>query len=153
MTTRHRAREVALQVLYRFDVIGSDRAESPSPSQGAADLALDLKKHFEHFQVTENLRKFAAHLIAGTLQELNQLDTVIEKNASHWKVSRMPSIDRMLLRMATYELLHLRETPASVVINEAVELAKDFGNAETPSFINGVLDSICKNRDLEPMTG
>lgn len=146
MTTRHRAREVALQVLYRYDIASSDRTEDRPATQGA-DLALDLKKHFEHFQVTENLRKFAAHLISGTLQELQNLDQIIEKNASNWKIVRMPLIDRMLLRMATYELLHIQETPPSVVINEAVELAKEFGNADTPSFINGVLDSIRKNQE------
>lgn len=140
MTLRHRAREVALQVLYRYDV-GAQGANPPA----GPDLAMDIKRHFDHFQVTEQLREFSALLISGTLHELPALDALIEKNASNWKVARMPLIDRMLLRMATYELMHISDTPATVVINEAVELAKEFGTAETPAFVNGVLDSIRRN--------
>lgn len=151
MTTRHRAREVALQVLYGYDVLGTEDGKNIQiriqiqPHEKAAHLALELRKHFDHFQITENLRKFAAQLVAGTLQEIQALDATIEKNTPNWKLARMPLIDRTLLRMAAYELLYLPETPPSVVINEAIELAKEFGNAETPAFINGVLDGIRKS--------
>jgi N utilization substance protein B len=140
MTTRHRAREVALQVLYRYDAI------NPSELPTGAALAADIRKHFDHFQTPDGLREFAALLIAGTLQDLKSLDELIESHASNWKLSRMPLIDRMLLRMSTYELTRLTETPASVVINEAIELAKQFGTAETPAFVNGVLDGIRRSR-------
>ena len=81
-------------------------------------------------------------VVAGTLGALTQLDEALQKHASHWKVSRMSSLDRSLLRMATYELMYSKDVPKTVVIDEAIELAKQFGTAETPAFVNGVLDSI-----------
>lgn len=139
MKSRHRAREVALQILYRYDVaLQSDRTPIP---QGA-DLARDMTRHFDHFQVAESLREFAARLVVGTLQQLPGLDALIERHAAHWKVARMGYVDRALLRMATHELKDMPETPVSVVIDEAVELGKQFGNEDTPAFVNGILDAI-----------
>jgi N utilization substance protein B len=107
-------------------------------------LLNDLTRHFDHFKVPEELRGFAAQLVSGTLQKVGELDPIIEASTSNWKMNRLAPVDRSLLRMATYEMRSIPETPASVVINEAVELAKQFGNEETPSFINGILDSIRK---------
>lgn len=149
MKSRHRAREVALQILYRYDVaLQSDRTPIP---QGP-ELARDLVRHFDHFQVSESLREFAATLVAGTAQQFSALDELIEKHASHWKVARMGYVDRALLRMATHELKDMPETPASVVIDEAVELGKQFGNEDTPAFVNGILDAI-KGSLPRPETG
>jgi transcription antitermination factor NusB len=156
MNPRHRAREVALQILYRYDLAKS--AQSPGPIgprpipndaiQAAAGdnasimMARELSAHFDHFQVPEDLRAFAGQLVSGTLMELAQLDAMLETHASNWKVARMGSVDRSLLRMAVYELKHFPKTDASVVIDEAVELGKQFGAAETPAFVNGILDAI-----------
>ena len=139
MKARHRAREVALQILYRYDVA---LQTSGVPIPVDAELAKDLARHFDHFQVPENLREFAAQLVAGTLQNMVELDGVLEKHTSHWRISRMGYVDRSLLRMAAYELKFVPDTPPSVVIDEAIELGKQFGNEETPSFVNGVLDSV-----------
>jgi N utilization substance protein B len=133
MNSRHRAREVALQVLFSYDT------QPPKDDQA---LMHDLQRHFAHFQVPDNLQRFAAELVAGTLKSIQKLDELLEKHAVNWKVSRMPSIDRNLLRMATYELLNFPDIPASVTIDEAIELGKQFGTSDTPSFINGVLDSL-----------
>jgi N utilization substance protein B len=135
MISRHRAREVALQILYRYDV-------NKLPEAQTQDLIRDLGAHFDHFQVPQELREFAGQLVSGTLREMTDLDALLENQASNWKVARMPSVDRSLLRMAMYELKHFPETDVSVVIDEAVELAKQFGTAETPSFVNGILDAI-----------
>ncbi len=140
MKPRHQAREVALQILYRYDVAAAGGIQPP---QGK-DLADDLVRHFEHFKVPQELRGFAAQLVSGTLIQLPVLDATVEKHASNWKVSRMNVIDRSLLRMAAYEMLHLPETPETVTIDEAIELAKQFGNADSPSFANGILDAIKK---------
>ncbi len=134
---RHRAREVALQILYRYDV---NSVTEPAPE--GAMLASDLSRHFDHFQVPDNLRGFAAELVAGTLQEKADLDGLIEAQAKNWKVARMGSVERSLLRMAIYEMRHYSDIPRNVTIDEAVELAKQFGNAETPAFINGILDAV-----------
>lgn len=145
MKSRHRAREIALQVLYQHDLAAHSAGQAlPNPPE----LARQLNYHFDHFSVPEPLRAFISQLVTGTLQEATQLDSVLEKHASNWKVARMSSVDRSLLRMATYEMLHIKDVPHSVIIDEAIELAKEFGTSESPSFINGILDSI-KNGSKE----
>lgn len=136
---RHRAREFALQILYRFEI------EPPEASSlTIAGLSSELRHHFEHFKVPDELREFTGHLVAGTLLAKDEIDPLLEKQSPTWKLARMPIIDRSLLRMATYELRGEADTPASVVIDEAVELAKTFGTQETPAFVNGVLDALRK---------
>jgi N utilization substance protein B len=140
--SRHQAREVALQILYRYDVAQqSGNLDGAAPTHHTA-LIEDLNRHFDHFKVPQELRGFSAELVAGSLRELGQLDELLEKHASNWKVARMGLVDRNLLRMSVYELKSFPDTPASVVIDEAVELAKQFGTAESPAFVNGVLDAI-----------
>jgi N utilization substance protein B len=139
MNSRHRAREVALQILYQYDLTSLASGRTPP-----TDLALiaDLRHHFDHFNVPESLREFVGELVAGTLAHLVVLDAELEKHASNWKVTRMSSVDRSLLRMATFEMTRLRKVPETIVIDEAIELAKQFGTEDTPGFVNGVLDSI-----------
>lgn len=139
MKSRHRAREIALQILYQYDL--SAHSTGQPFLQGQA-LVHDLAHHYEHFKVSEGLREFVGQLVAGTLHQVKELDELLEKHASHWKVARMSSVDRSLLRMAVYEMTQLKETPSTVVIDEAVELAKQFGTSDSPSFINGILDAI-----------
>ncbi len=150
MKSRHRAREVALQVLYRYDVAqGAGKGPETIAPVGtptirglSTEFIRELGAHFDHFEVPRELREFASQLVTGTLGEIDELDSVLETQASNWKVTRMPSVDRSLLRMAVYELKHFPETDATVVIDEAVELAKQFGTADTPAFVNGVLDAL-----------
>jgi N utilization substance protein B len=142
MKSRHRAREVALQILYRYDV-PQQAGAGTAPRDSA--LLHDLVRHFDHFQIPEGLREFATQLVAGTLANMAELDGILEQHVSNWKVARLGFVDRSLLRMAAYELKYLRETPASVVIDEAIELGKEFGTEDTPSFVNGVLDALKKH--------
>ena len=140
MKSRHKSREIALQILYQYDLA---LQQTGHPIPVGQKLIEDLLKHYEHFNVPESLREFVGQLVAGTLTQLKALDLVIEENAVNWKVSRMSSVDRSLLRMSTYEMLYLDPTVSrSIVIDEAIEIAKQFGTAESPSFINGILDSI-----------
>jgi N utilization substance protein B len=141
MKSRHRAREVALQILYRYDVPQQQGTLVP---QGTA-LLNDLVRHFDHFQIPDGLREFASQLVAGTLQNVSDLDATLEQHVSNWKVARLGFVDRSLLRMAAYELKYMPETPASVVIDEAIELGKEFGTEDTPAFVNGVLDALKKS--------
>jgi N utilization substance protein B len=147
MSNRHRAREVALQVLYRFDVAAQSANTTAAAlvrDRSPQELLNELNQHFDHFQVSPDLREFAARLVSGTLHSLTDLDALLETHAANWKISRMGFVDRSLLLMALYELVHMKETPASVVIDEAIELGKQFGNAETPAFLNGILDAANK---------
>ena len=134
--SRHHAREIALQILYRYET------EKPVPT--GLTLAADLKKHFEHIQVTEGVRELAAELVVGTHTNTTALDAEIEKYANNWKISRMAVIDRNLLRMALFEMSRFKDIPAAITIDEAVELAKQFGTADTSSFVNAILDSYRK---------
>ena len=141
MKSRHRAREVAFQILYRIDLeLQSSGTTAPS---GEALLG-ELVHHFNHFKVPEELREFAASLVVGTIRTLPELDETLEKHAAKWKISRMAAVDRNLLRMALYEMRHFPDIPPSVTMDEAVELSKQFGEKETPAFVNGILDAIAR---------
>lgn len=144
--SRHHAREIALQILYRYDLNAAGaKGEAPTPAPTGLALADDLKKHFEHFQVTEGVREFAAELVVGTLTKSTELDLEIEKYANNWKIARMALIDRNLLRMALFEMGRFKDIPAAITIDEAVELAKQFGTADTSGFVNAILDSYRKS--------
>jgi N utilization substance protein B len=92
----------------------------------------------------ERTRDFAERLAEGTLGALPRIDPLIEKHSAHWRLERMPVLDRLILRIAVYELLEPGDTDAPVVIDEAVELAKTFSTPEAAKFVNGVLDAIRK---------
>ena len=141
LTPRHKAREVAFQVLYRYDV--ARKATGASAPAGPA-LAAELKGHFEHFDVSGEAREFAAELVAGTLANVDEIDGKVRSTSANWRLERMGFVDRNILRLAAYELLHKPEIPASVTINEAIELAKQFGTEQTPAFVNGVLDALAR---------
>jgi len=147
--SRHHAREVALQILYRYDVAALEKGTEKSAEKVQAvlspsELAQDIAMHFEHFAVTPGVREFAANLVAGTLAQASEIDLEIEKFANNWKISRMALIDRNLIRMAYYEMTHFKDIPHTVTIDEAIELAKQFGSADAPSFVNAILDNIRK---------
>lgn len=135
---RHRARTLALQILYREDV----QHMNGLPSPGLQWLASELSTHFSHFVVPEAVREFASELVLGSTANMASIDTAIEGKSAHWKLARMSVIDRSILRMALFEMLYLKDSIRAVVINEAVELAKEFGSTESAAFINGILDSI-----------
>ena len=158
MKSRHIAREIALQFLYRQDVSDASRTEVITPVIRQLDISKiqrELENHFSHFNITGEVRDFASALVLGTLQNTSQLDLLLEKHASNWKVERMGFIDRNLLRMSAYELNHFSDIPPAVTLHEAVELAKQFGTAETPAFVNGILDAIHQEKlaGLSPKKG
>jgi N utilization substance protein B len=87
---------------------------------------------------------FARQLVSGTVEHVEEIDVIIQRHAEHWRLDRMATVDRNLLRLATHEFLYDKETPKTVVINEAIEIARRFSTQESPQFINGILDSIKK---------
>ena len=136
---RHRSREVALQTLYAVDV--SHGAKSAAPSVPSAEEAFDGIA--ENFDLPEGARAFAKELALGTAQFLGPIDELVGTHAVNWRVSRMAAVDRNILRLAIYELLYT-ETPVSVVLDEAIELAHHFGSDASPPFVNGVLDAVAR---------
>jgi len=135
MGARRKARECALQMLFQFDV-----------AQPSKD---DLLRTYwgEMSEAKEDVQDFATRLAVGTIDHVKEIDDLIGVRAENWRIERMAIVDRNLLRLAVYEFLHEPSTPKTVVINEALEIARRFSTFEATQFINGVLDSI--KRDLE----
>ena len=132
--SRHRARETALQMLYQWEV-------------GRASMSEVLRTFWLHEEpgdipLSEELRRFAVRLTTGVTDVVASIDPVIIESAEHWRLERMNVMDRLILRLAIYEFLHEPETPARVIINEALELARTFSGDDSVRFINGVLDAI-----------
>ena len=95
---------------------------------------------------SEEVREFTEELVRGTIRNLVEIDASIESHSTNWKLSRMASVDRNLLRQAVFELSYCEAIPANVTINEAVEIAKKYGTEESSAFINGILDKIAKEK-------
>jgi N utilization substance protein B len=143
---RHQSRQVALQVLYAVDVVSQLRS-GPSPTS---------EETFEgvaaNFDLPEGARAFAKELVAGVITHRDALDARIAEHAKHWRLSRMAAVDRNVLRLAVYELEH-GDTPATVILDEAVELARRFGDDPSPAFVNGVLDAVARSVRASELNG
>jgi len=126
---RRRAREYALQLLFQLDL-------SPEPVDSALDTFWKGKK------VKGAIVDFAGLLVRGAIDRQEWIDSVLGSISHHWRVPRMAVVDRNILRLALYELVYETSTPPIVVINEAIEIAKKFGNDESGPFVNGILDAI-----------
>ena len=129
MGLRRAARECALQMLYQLDV----GKLTPGEIQGSFWNMNDQP---------ETVRKFAGQLFTGTVARLEEIDRIIQKHTQNWRLKRMAAVDRNILRVAVYELLSGAKTPGTVVINEALEIAKKFSTHDSAQFVNGVLDSV-----------
>jgi transcription antitermination protein NusB len=130
--SRHSAREAVFKALFQADITG----ESPETA-----LAQEL---IQEGLPQEADKKFAAELAAGVTAHRRRLDEVLVPHLKKWHLRRLPVTDRAILRLAIYELLYAGEVPPLAVINEALELAKKYGDAKSAPFINGVLDNILK---------
>lgn len=139
---RRDAREYALQFLYRIDFIIIS-AENSNKTKGISNIKDSLEVFWpDTAEKDPDIKAFAEDIILGTIKNLKEIDPLIQKIAEKWKISRMASIDRNILRFAAYELLFRKDIPAAVTINEAIEIAKKYSTAESAAFINGILDKI-----------
>jgi transcription antitermination protein NusB len=138
--SRHRAREAAIQMLYQWEV-------------GRVSVHEVLQTFWNHppdgTPFAEDLRTFATSLATGTAEHVAAIDPLIVDAAEHWRIERMNVLDRLILRLAVYEFLHQPETPAKVIINEALELARSFSADDSVRFINGILDAIRRTLSRE----
>ena len=126
---RRRARELALQALYAIDISGEPAAECME--------AVFREQHAEGEE-----REYATYLVEGTLEAQGPIDERLERQSESWRLKRMAAVDRNLLRLAAFELLHGSGVPRKVVLNEAVEIAKRFGDPKSPAFVNAILDKL-----------
>ncbi|MFA6281783.1 MAG: transcription antitermination factor NusB [Candidatus Omnitrophota bacterium] len=131
MRLRSKAREVVVHLLYQIEMSKADYKEA-------------FKNYLESYPQKQEVIDFSMMLIDGVMMNMPALDSLIKKYVKNWEIERMAVIDRNVLRMAAYEIIFLDEIPPKVSINEAIELAKRFGDVDSPRFVNGVLDKIYK---------
>jgi len=135
MGARRKARELALQMLFQHDMSGN----LPDAIIGT----------FEELQKSKpNTREFAVKIFRGTVDHMSAIDEMIQAQADNWRLSRMATVDRNIIRMSVYEFLHESDTPKLVIIDEAIEIAKKYGTQKSSQFINGILDGILKRYNL-----
>lgn len=154
---RRTAREMAVQMLYQSDLGGSPlphifntfdlseylSREAPAERRGrlTAEEREDATKRRRRL---DEAFEYAKNLVRGTLDNRERIDELIRSQADNWRLERMPAVDRNILRLAIYEMLHEQDTPKLVVLDEAIELAKKFGSEQSGRFVNGLLDGLLK---------
>ncbi len=132
MSTRRRAREIVLQLLYEADI--NERRDAEAARQFIRS----------RLQGRKALTEFASGLLTGTLASREEIDKQLAQLATHWSLSRMAVTDRNVLRLGAYEILY-SDTPGRVAVNEAIVLAKRYGDKNSPRFVNGILDRLLKD--------
>jgi N utilization substance protein B len=133
MSRRSRAREVALQLLYQHDL-------NPQIDRAVIEVFVRDRLH------DPGLEGFALQLFDGVRGQGESLDQHLTQAAENWRLARMAAVDRNVLRLGAFELLHTPETPPGVALNEAIQLARRYGSADSPAFVNGVLDRVNPHR-------
>ena len=124
---RHEARAKALQVLFQLD-----STERP------------VEEAIEHVLEEQETDAFLEQLVRGTIEHKEQIDAALEEKLEKWTLSRLPKIERTVLRLSVYELLYMQDAPERVVLNEAIELCKVYGDEKSSKFVNGVLSKFTK---------
>lgn len=135
MGVRRKSREAVLQFLFQDDFKGFE----DGATQNLSDRFIDFCSLYD---VQKKARPYAVELLEGIYGLRDDVDSIITKHASNWRLERINVTDRNVLRIAVYEMIHCKDVPLEVAINEAVEVAKRFGAGDSPSFVNGVLDAV-----------
>ncbi|RLC04395.1 MAG: transcription antitermination factor NusB [Deltaproteobacteria bacterium] len=136
MGDRRKARELVLQALFSFDMNKSDSGKFDSDQNLEAFCTNNEEK------LTQGIKPFFMDLVNGVMENRSQIDTLLNQYSKNWKITRMPVVDRNIMRIAIFEFLKHADIPPSVTINEAVEIGKKYGTRDSGSFIHGVLDRI-----------
>lgn len=129
MGLRREARELALQMLYAQDTLQGNVRDT-------------LRGFREGVETGQRTREFAEALVMGVMEHREAIDQAIVGRSKNWSLSRMPRVDLSIMRLAAYELMFRRDIPKKVSINEAIEIAKKYGDKESPAFVNGILDDL-----------
>ncbi len=138
MGDRRQARELALQALFFIDM------DKSAPEENLAAFCISNED-----LITESIKPFFMDLIKGVLENRAEIDALLNTYSKNWRLSRMPVVDRNIMRIAIFEFLKRPDIPSSVTINEAVEIGKKYGTKDSGSFINGVLDRISSLEGIE----
>ncbi|MEE8186000.1 MAG: transcription antitermination factor NusB [Thermodesulfobacteriota bacterium] len=136
MRTRSKAREAALQTLYKLDMMGGD-------------INKIIEKVKDGLEINKSGKEFYESLVRGIRDNINEIDRLIEEFSENWSISRMAVVDKNILRLAMFELRLSTGTPYKVIINESIELAKRFGSEDSGAFVNGILDRVAHKAGLK----
>ena len=139
MGARRKARECALQMLFQYDLARQPVDELVQTYWG--ELA----------EAADEVRDFANDLVKGVISHIEEIDDRIRQRTEHWRIPRMAVVDRNLLRLAVYEFMYQPQTPKTVAINEALEIARRFSTHEATQFVNGILDAIKRDMEAHPV--
>ncbi len=131
MRLRSKARAIALSLLYQIEISKVDSRQA-------------LNSYLENYPQKQEIIDFFSLLVEGVIINISSIDSLIKEHVKNWEIERMAVIDRNILRMGCFELLFSEDIPPKVAINEAIELAKRFGDVDSPRFVNGILDKIYK---------
>ena len=142
MGVRRESRELALQMLYALD----------SNPAAALNEVIQMFRE-EHPEISDRVRSFAEGLALGVHRERPRIDETIKALSKNWSLNRMPRVDLNIMRVAAYELMFRSDIPKKVSINEAIEIARRFGDKDSPSFVNGILDEITVCLKAEDASG
>jgi len=134
MRTRTLARECVLKILYAADI-----------RQENLEVYANIFWEGEP-DIKKEAKEFADYLVQGVAEKKDAIDEIISQSATNWEIKRMAAVDRNILRLSTFELLYAEEIPPKVAINEAIELAKKYGDRDSGKFVNGILDKINKTK-------
>jgi len=131
MRLRSKARATALSLLYQIEI-------------SKVDFHQALQDYSENYPQKQEVIDFFSLLVEGVITNMSSIDALIKKHVKNWEIKRMAVVDRNILRLGCFELLFSEDIPPKVAINEAIELAKRFGDIDSPRFVNGILDKIYK---------
>ena len=136
MGSRRRAREAAVQMLYQIDVSGEEPGNA-------------IELYWQYLGEPSDAQELASQLASGCAKQREEIDERIKQASRHWRIDRMAWVDRNILRLGTFELIGMPDIPRRVTLNEAVELAKRYGDEHSPAFVNGLLDKIASDLGKE----
>jgi N utilization substance protein B len=147
MGARRKGRILAFQTLYAYELctLGSIEGRSTASEPDRESMDFPWIDDSSREKINQESIDFARLIAAGTIQNLSEIDEQIKTQLEHWDFSRLNKVDQALLRIGVYSLLFQKDIPASVTIDEAVDISKEYGTDESYRFINGVLDGIRKN--------
>lgn len=142
MGQQRKAREGALQVLYQLEALADPASSDGLSAISSTTIDIALDRFFDHFDSPDKGAEQTRALVHGVVSRAAEIDALVERHSPRWKLQRMAMVDRNVLRLAAYELIAHRTIPLRVVLDEAIEIAKRFGNERSAAFVNGVLDAL-----------
>ncbi len=159
MATRRKGRECALQIMYKIEVLAKPKNTSQQNLQESFKAISKslvneaIEDIFAHFAAPADVFEQASALVRGALNNIEQINEAIQKHSLKWRLERLSKIDRNVLQLASYELFFSPDLSTSIILDEAIEIARKFGSEKSASFVNGILDAISRDARKDNLGG